>query len=313
MPKVSVIIPNYNHAPYLEQRIDSVLRQTYQDFEVMILDDCSVDDSRDIIERYRNHPKITAIVYNETNSGGPFPQWKKGIELSRGDYVWLAESDDWCEPTLLETLVKALDENDSCVLAYVQTHTVSGGNIIQSTSHHDKLEEYVDGRKYINRYLTAGCAIWNSSMLLLKRRYYFNISQEFTTFKMCGDWLFYIEMAQQGEVFISGKVLNYFRSHDQDVSGKMYSSGKNYIEELRILKKLQEKSLISLDEFKQNLLDKYIRFLVFKHEFDKNVVKQVEDSFYQDGNRSYKGFLNFRARANLLKIKIRRRLNLILS
>ena len=313
MPKVSVIIPSYNHASYLKQRIDSVLSQTYQDFEVMILDDCSADDSRDIIEQYRSHPKINAIIYNEINSGGPFPQWEKGIELSRGDYVWLAESDDWCELTLLETLVKALDERDNCVLAYVQTHTINRVNIIQSTSSHDKLEEYVDGEKYINKYLTAGCAIWNSSMLLFKRKYYFNISQEFTTFRMCGDWLFYIEMAQQGDVFISGKVLNYFRNHDKDVSGKMYSSGKNYNEELRILKKLKEKSLISLDEFKLNLLDKYIRFLVFKHEFDENVVQQIENSFYKDGGKSYKGFLNFRGRVSLLKIKLRRRLNLILS
>lgn len=91
---VSVIIPNYCHARFLNQRIDSVLNQTYSDYEVIILDDCSTDNSREIIESYRNHPKISHIVYNEKNSGSTFIQWEKGFELARGEYIWIAESDD---------------------------------------------------------------------------------------------------------------------------------------------------------------------------------------------------------------------------
>ena len=72
--KVSVIIPNYRHARYLKERIDSVLEQTYRDFEVIILDDCSPDDSQEIIETYRSREKIAHIVYNEHNSGSTFVQ-----------------------------------------------------------------------------------------------------------------------------------------------------------------------------------------------------------------------------------------------
>jgi len=50
MPKVSVIVPNYNHAPYLKQRIDSILAQSYQDFELILLDDCSTDNSREMLD-----------------------------------------------------------------------------------------------------------------------------------------------------------------------------------------------------------------------------------------------------------------------
>ena len=77
---VSIIVPNYNHAPYLEQRFDSIYNQTYQDFEVIILDDCSTDASKSIIEKYRNHPKTKHIVYNSSNSSSPFKQWNKGID-----------------------------------------------------------------------------------------------------------------------------------------------------------------------------------------------------------------------------------------
>ena len=62
---VSVIIPNYNHAPFLVERIESVLNQSYPDFEVIILDDCYTDSSKEIIEKYRNNPKISQIIYNK--------------------------------------------------------------------------------------------------------------------------------------------------------------------------------------------------------------------------------------------------------
>ena len=74
MPTVSVIVPNYCHAPYLEQRIESILQQTFQDFELILLDDCSTDGSREILERYRNHPKVSGIFYNERNSGRTVPE-----------------------------------------------------------------------------------------------------------------------------------------------------------------------------------------------------------------------------------------------
>ena len=89
MPKVSVIIPNYNHAQFLEQRIQSVLDQTYQDFEIIYLDDASTDNSNEVFAKFANNSRIRAI-YNQTNSGSPFKQWNKGIRLAQGEYVWIA-------------------------------------------------------------------------------------------------------------------------------------------------------------------------------------------------------------------------------
>ena len=91
MPKVSVIIPNYNHAQFLEQRVESVLNQTFQDFEIIFLDDASTDNSKEVFSKYSNHPKISHVIFNETNSGSPFKQWNKGFGLSTGEYIWIAE------------------------------------------------------------------------------------------------------------------------------------------------------------------------------------------------------------------------------
>ncbi len=101
-PLVSVIIPNRNHAKYLRQRIDSVLHQTFQDFELIILDDASTDNSKQIVEGYRDHPRMAHIIYNTMNSGSAFKQWKKGLDLAKGEWIWIAESDDWAELNFLE-------------------------------------------------------------------------------------------------------------------------------------------------------------------------------------------------------------------
>jgi len=107
-PFVSVIIPNYCHSRYLDERLTSVLNQTYPYFEIIILDDCSPDNgaSKAVIEKYRENPHVSHIIYNEVNSGSPFKQWQKGFDLAKGDYIWIAESDDSCDCRLLEVLTK---------------------------------------------------------------------------------------------------------------------------------------------------------------------------------------------------------------
>ena len=100
MPTVSVVVPNYNHGRFLPQRIDSILGQTFQDFELILLDDCSTDNSRMILSSYAGDPRVR-IEFNSANSGSPFKQWNKGVRLARGEYVWIAESDDYAEPRFL--------------------------------------------------------------------------------------------------------------------------------------------------------------------------------------------------------------------
>ena len=104
-PLVSIIIPNYNHADYLEERIRSILNQTYTNYEIIILDDRSTDNSIEIINKFRDNSHISNIIINEENSGSPFKQWFKGISLAKGDLIWIAECDDSCELCMLERLV----------------------------------------------------------------------------------------------------------------------------------------------------------------------------------------------------------------
>ena len=122
-PKVSVVVPNYNHARFLPKRIDSILEQTFQDFELILLDDCSTDDSRSILAKYADSSRVRT-EFNEINSGSSFKQWNKGVGLARGEYVWIAESDDYSDERLLEELTARLDAEPRGAFAYCRSGRV---------------------------------------------------------------------------------------------------------------------------------------------------------------------------------------------
>src|ERR1700690_1971582 len=104
-PKVSVFLTSFNHAKYLRGSIDSVLHQTFSDFELIILDDASTDDSWQIIQSYSD-PRIQTFR-NKTNLGGYFPGAFPG--MASAEYIAVHHSDDLWEPEKLEKQVPFLD------------------------------------------------------------------------------------------------------------------------------------------------------------------------------------------------------------
>src|SRR5690606_28809633 len=205
--------------------------------------DCSTDDSLSVIERYREHPKLTHIVRNEINSGSPFKQWVKGVGLAKGEFVWIAESDDWCEDTLLSYLVEGIQRDNECVISYCQSYCVTD-NQIKWQSSHPLLSEMVDSARFIEAFLCPNPAIFNASMAIWRKSKFADISRDFLNYRFSGDWVFWIELAKTGSVCINGRLLNYFRKHDADVSTGAYGSGLNFVEGLRILNDLFENQLI---------------------------------------------------------------------
>lgn len=245
MPLVSVIVPNYNHAPYLRQRLDSIFNQTFQDFEVIILDDCSTDNSKEIIEEYRNRPQVSHVVYNETNSGSPFKQWAKGFDLAQGEYIWIAESDDWAEPTFLETMASTLQENPSALLAFSNSCWFSAERILKYSNVFQQ-DTFVNGKVFFNQRMISQNSICNASCVLFKRTVLSDIPLQYQSFKGCGDWLFWIEFCLRGDICYVSKVLNHFRQHKKSTTQKNNNSGNAYKEYFQIFRYLKEQKKISL-------------------------------------------------------------------
>lgn len=226
---VSVVIPNYNHSQYLAQRIDSVLTQSYHNFELIILDDCSTDNSREVIEQYRGHEKVSHIVYNDQNSGSTFKQWQKGITLAKGNFVWIAESDDWAETDFLREVMSLFEKEAS--LSYISTDSyivdATGQHIAAGYSHecftNKSIEGHVvhKGAEFVGNHLFVNCVISNASAVVFKKDLASDLLQASQQFKLAGDWLFWVKMAQKGNVGIIHKCLNNFRVHQGTVRNTM--------------------------------------------------------------------------------------------
>ncbi|HKM52578.1 MAG TPA: glycosyltransferase family A protein, partial [Isosphaeraceae bacterium] len=154
MPRVTVVTPNYNHAKYLPERIDSILAQTFQDFELLILDNASTDNSREVIDSYTKHQNVRA-AFNAENNGSPFKQWKLGLSQAKGEYVWFAEADDYADPALLETLVDRLDRHPNVGLAVCQSWTVDQDSKLLG-NYRDLLEHQNHSSHWREDYVNAG-------------------------------------------------------------------------------------------------------------------------------------------------------------
>lgn len=244
-PLVSVIIPNYCHSLYLDERIQSVLKQTYNNIEVIILDDCSPDNgaSKAVIEKYHHDERITHIIYNEKNSGSTFRQWNKGFRLAKGELIWIAESDDVADIHLLETLVSQLVENGNIVLGFCNLYLIDGKSKrlekpdygIWSTTF------TMNGQKFISRFMLGSCSIWNASGVVFNRTAINAIPQDYMEYKASGDRLFWIYIIMQGDVFYTSKKLNFFRQHNQKVSPKAETSGLQRVEDYKTYRNISHR------------------------------------------------------------------------
>ena len=236
MPTVSVIVPNYNHAPFLRQRIDSILGQTYQDFELILLDDCSTDGSRDIIEQYRSNPHVSHIVYNEANSGSAFRQWDNGIVLAKSEWIWVAESDDYAEPTFLERLISEASNATDCSLAFAATWWIDeNGNRMWNNGKGNGVHIH-SSNDFIRHRLATNCPIANVSECIFRRdKFRPSESHRYEHMCLCGDWFFYLLLAEQGSVVELEEPLSYYRQHSSNISSEAEHRGLTFLEGADVL------------------------------------------------------------------------------
>ena len=231
-PQVSVIVPNYNHAPYLKERVDSILNQTFQDFELILLDDCSTDNSREVLASYEGNPHISHIVFNETNTGNTFIQWEWGILLAKGEYIWIAESDDVADPQLLQTLIEQLQQHPQAVVAFCHSQMIDSESQPMSFTWHKKgssgLTHIYDGDWYLRHRMLVQNHIYNASMTVFRKSIYNQIPKTFQKYRYCGDWLFWNYICTYGQVIEVCRVLNLYRQHEQKVTMSSQIDGRKW-------------------------------------------------------------------------------------
>ena len=226
MPKVSVIVPNFNHARFLSRRLDSIYAQTYQNIEVILMDDCSSDDSRVVLSEYaEKFPDVTIKLFNETNSGGVFRQWAKGIKAATGDLVWVAESDDYCDENFLQALVRCF-EDEAVMLAYARCEFVTSDEVVMDDEFHQYVSDLECAEKWRASYVETAHnevraalgiknTIPNASGVIFKRPVDMPLLEDesWLSMRVAGDWVFYLHLIRGGKVAYSIEGTNFFRRY----------------------------------------------------------------------------------------------------
>lgn len=237
--RVSVIVPNYNYARYLPGRLRSIFAQTYRPHEIIVLDDCSSDDSLAVAEAIsRESPVPIRIIANEANQGC-YRQWLKGIREASGDLIWIAEADDTCEPTLLARLMPAFS-NPSVVLAYCQSRQIDDSGRVLAPDYLAWTDE-VDSLRWRGAYVRPGRdeivdalaiknTIPNVSAVVFRRPDLSAIADQLAGMRNAGDWLIYVHVLEQGDVAFIPEPLNDHRRHQGSLT--IGQGGLNLMKEI---------------------------------------------------------------------------------
>ena len=269
LPKISIIIPNYNHARFLRKRLDSVLNQTYHDFEIIYLDDASTDESNEIVTEYNGDRRIQ-IAVNKKNTGIPFKQWNKGVQMARGEYIWIAESDDYADETFLEKLIVLLENNPTVGLAYCQSMSVDEDSNIISLwepsgidSSRWKMDFVNNGIDECRHYLNTVNTIPNVSAIVFRKRVYEKVGYAPENMKLAGDWLTWIKMLLVSDIAHLAEPLNFFRRSTQSVSVHAFVSSLR-VKERYLVSGYILKNIDFDNETRQLILDKLLAdWLIF--------------------------------------------------
>jgi glycosyltransferase involved in cell wall biosynthesis len=266
---VSVIVPNYNYAHYLHQRLESICSQTYPIHEIILLDDASTDDSKTVIaELMRKCGDRLKVVYNQENSGSVSSQWAHGVKLATGDLIWIAEADDFAEPSFLETTIKAF-ANPQTVLSYSQSRQIDEMGKILAENYLDYVSD-VDPHLWQNNYHRLGSVeiaealsvkntIPNVSAILFRRDVLTRVLnthlEEMTALHNAGDWLCYMRVLEKGSVAFTAEALNNHRRHSQSIT--LAATNQQHWSEIEAMQGLAA-SLVSVSQKHQLAAQKYL-------------------------------------------------------
>jgi len=209
---ISVIIPTYNRADIITDAINSVLEQTYQIFEIIVVDDGSTDNTVEIIKKIDDSRII--YIYQE-NSGRPSAARNTGIKKSTGDYIAFLDSDDLWHREKLEKQIAILDNNPNIGL-------VTNWSSYKTFNNEEikiKMSQAKSQRENILYILTApDKAFTGTPTLLVRKECLEKVGSFDETMTFCEDWDLFFRISLLYEIYNIEKVLTYIRIHQENIS-----------------------------------------------------------------------------------------------
>lgn len=268
--KISIIIPNYNHAEFLPQRLDTVFNQTYQNIEVILLDDASTDTSKNILQNYANHPKVSHVIYNKINTGNPFQQWERGIRLAEGEYIWIAESDDFNDLNFLESCLKSINKESN--IGIVSTSLIIFTEDTQTLIQPMQTGIY-NGKDCIKDKMLKGNNLRNASgIIFLRESVTDHLLQQISNYKICGDWFLWLSILKNYNLSFIARPLTNYRKHPTSTTFNLKDNVLFFSE----INKLLE-MVIKWKEFSKSFTDQVVWFWLKKIKKSNIEIKTLQN------------------------------------
>jgi len=231
--RISVVVPNYNYAQYIEQRLTSIFSQNHPVFEVILLDDSSNDNSVEVAQRLaQNVGRYLRVHRSETNSGSVFAQWQHAAQIARAELLWIAEADDSAAPGFLNALSDSFSNNT--VLAFCDSRQIGADNEHLSNSYqhyfakadarlfaHDfnlpALEFAARALSVRNVIMNVSGVLWDNTTL---KQCFSTIADELQNYDLVGDWRIYLEALSSNDASVAfvADALNVHRRHSASVT-----------------------------------------------------------------------------------------------
>ncbi|WP_199506594.1 MULTISPECIES: glycosyltransferase family 2 protein [Halobacteriovorax] len=209
---VSVIIPTYNRADFLKRSITSVLNQSFNDLELIIVDDGSTDHTHDVVGSFSDK----RIKYLKKENAGVSSARNLGVKNSKGDYIAFLDSDDEWHRDKLASQVSYL-KNTGKVLVHTAERWLRDGKVVKQKKHHQK-----HGGDMFIRSL-QGCVISPSSVLM-KKELFEQIGGMREDFVVCEDYDFWLKVTSLYDIgFLENEFVNKYGGHEDQLSFKFFA------------------------------------------------------------------------------------------
>ncbi|MDB4921097.1 glycosyltransferase [Mucilaginibacter sp.] len=228
LPLVSIVFTSYNHQEYLKQALDSLIDQTYKNFEIIVVDDNSTDGSQKILEKYKDHTNISLHLL-EKNTGSYVKASNYGAGFAKGEYLMFAQCDDFSEPQQVEKIMQAFFEHDNVGVVYSKSNLVDESGHAYSNDYTGREKAFkikcatdavISGNE-MRSFLSFACVIPNLSAAILKKELFDKAGKLSTDYLVAADWAFWLDLAERTDFYYITEALNNFRQHSTTIRSKM--------------------------------------------------------------------------------------------
>ena len=279
--KVSVIIPVYNVEDYLSQCLNSVINQTLKEIEIICINDCSTDNSLNILREFALKDTRIKIIDLKQNKGVSTAR-NVGLDLAKGEYIYLIDSDDWLDDNYLETMVKKIEEVNSNIL-------INANFVNEYTDKQKKLYSKFDflknnfeifNSKIVQRFFPP--VIWTR---LYKRAYIEQYRFRFPQVKCGAEDIYFAyacDLMQEQSYIFKGPYHHYFQHSSSAMHKK--ERGYYYFESFKLLYNFLTKQNVNLDNIKLFFVESLIIDTKQKFNFIKNYLLETEQVFIKNIN-----------------------------